>query len=57
MRPQWDCKDKYEEEELEKFGTHGVKGDEENSCVRFSQKEGIRGVQCARRIVGFSSEA
>ncbi len=36
MRPQWFCKDKYGEEEHEKFGTHGVKRGKENSYVRFS---------------------
>ena len=28
---------------MEKFGTYGVKGNEENSCVRYSIKEGDSG--------------
>ena len=44
MRSQRFCNDVYEGKEREKFGTHSVKGNEENSCVRFQRKEGIRGV-------------
>lgn len=33
-RTQRFCKDECEEKEHEKFGTHGVKGVCENSCVR-----------------------
>ena len=32
---------------MEKFGTHGVIGDEGYSCVRYQLTAGIHGVQCA----------